>query len=77
MPSSKKKSKAQDLRSYVRLDLVLYGVIIVIAILCLSSLFDHAVDLGVLTALIGLATAVMTAIVTYLRGKSTNGGEET
>lgn len=68
--------KKESLRSYVRLDLALYAVIIVICVLALATLTGHKPDLGVLTALIGLATALVTALITYLRGKAANNEEE-
>lgn len=61
--------KGEDLRSYVRLDFILYAVIAVICILALSTLMGYKTDLGLLTGLVGLATALVTALVTYLRGK--------
>lgn len=72
MPAKKKK---EDLRSYVRLDLILYVVVGVICVLALATLAGYRCDLGLLAALIGLATALMTALVTYLRGKPANGEE--
>lgn len=68
MPSKKR----EDLRSYVRLDLALYIVISVICVLALATLIGYKADLGLLAALIGLATALVTALVTYLRGKAGN-----
>jgi type IV secretory pathway VirB2 component (pilin) len=59
----------------VRLDFALYAVIAVICILGLATLFGHKADLGLLAALIGLATALVTALVTYLRGKAGNDKE--
>lgn len=72
MPTERK----EDLRSYVRLDLAFYMVIGVICILALATLRGYKPDLGLLTALIGLATALITALVTYLRGKAANNKRE-
>lgn len=62
----------RDLRSYVRLDLAFYMVIGVICVLALATLAGYKCDIALLTALIGLATALVTALVTYLRGKASN-----
>lgn len=69
-------SKKEDLRSYVRLDLALYVVLAVICILALATLFGYKCDLGLLAALIGLATGLVTALVTYLRGKMVNNSKK-
>lgn len=67
--------KRENLRSYIRLDLAFYMVVAVICVLALATLFGYRPDLGLLTALIGLATALVTALVTYLRGKAANNEE--
>lgn len=59
-----------DFRSYVRLDLVLYLIVGVICALALATFVGYECDVSLVAALIGLATAMATALVTaYARRK--------
>lgn len=62
----------------VRVDVVIYAVILVVAILALASLITDRVDVTIIGSLLTFAGGVFTGWLTYLRlcsGRKTNGGE--
>lgn len=51
----------------VRIDVILYAVVAVVAILALASLVTGRVDVGLVGALLTFATGALTGWLTYLR----------
>lgn len=76
-PIEKRASRADELRAVLRIDLIIYGLVIVILILALAGLHPALrVDHTIVGTMVTFATGVIGGLFAYLRYRNgRNGGD--
>jgi hypothetical protein len=77
MPVPRKSNRADELRTVLRLDLVIYAIVIVVCIIALAGLYPGVeIDHMLVSTLITFATGVIGGLFAYLRYKANGYGQD-
>lgn len=75
-PKQEEPSRADELRRVIRIDWVVYAVVIVVCVLALAALYPGAtIDHALVGTLVTFATGVIGGLFAYLRYKARGNGK--